>query len=175
MPEPEGPSPISAFRPLSGILRVERTASPPFARADQYRWMIGDRVTFTQSLEVSVEMSYGRIGSRWKSVAFWYQLPDVVSGSRAGPGPTDEARLLGAIPNPVRGSSTVRFRVPSRGPVHLSLLDVAGRRVRTLEEGVRGEGWHEIPWSREGLVAGVYFLRLRAGGRQETSRVVLVH
>ncbi len=48
MPEPEGASPPFAIRPLNGILRREKTSSPPFARADQYRWMIADRVSFTQ-------------------------------------------------------------------------------------------------------------------------------
>jgi len=70
--EPEGPCPHSATRPLNGILYVNRQAT--FARADQYRWRIPDCISFSESIEVSVECRYGITGSRWKSIGFWYQL-----------------------------------------------------------------------------------------------------
>jgi hypothetical protein len=71
--EPEGPTPRSATRALNGILYVDKTAT--FARADQYRWRITDRIPFTSSIEVKLECRYGNTGSRWRSVAFWYELP----------------------------------------------------------------------------------------------------
>ena len=43
--EPEGVMPRSATRPLHGILYVGREAD--FARADQYRWQIADRIPFS--------------------------------------------------------------------------------------------------------------------------------
>ena len=71
--EPEGPYPRSATRPLNGILYVNRYMD--FARADQYRWRIADCIPFSRSIEVNVECRYAYNGSRWTSVAFWYQLP----------------------------------------------------------------------------------------------------
>jgi hypothetical protein len=73
--EPEGAAPRSAIRPLSGILYVDRHWGPAYARADQYRWRVADCVPFTRSLEVLVENRYAQAGSRWTSVAFWYQQP----------------------------------------------------------------------------------------------------
>jgi len=73
--EPEGAAPRSAIRPLSGILYVDRHWGPAHARADQYRWRVADCVPFTRSLEVLVENRYAQVGSRWTSVAFWYQQP----------------------------------------------------------------------------------------------------
>lgn len=73
--EPEGIKPHSAFRPLHGILYVNRDSIIPIAQADQYRWQIADRVSFTKSLEVKIENQYGIVGSQFRSVAFWYQLP----------------------------------------------------------------------------------------------------
>ena len=120
MPEPEGPSPPFAIRPLNGILRRERPASPPFARADQYRWMIGDRVSFTQSLEVSIENIYAEVGSRWKSVVFWYQLPVPVTGAPSpGRGRRPRARPRAAVD---RAESRLRC---DGDPVR-----AAGRRAR---------------------------------------------
>ena len=73
--EPEGPTPQSATRPLSGILYVHREEGVALARADQYRWQIADCLPFRRSLEVKIENQYALTGSRWTSVAFWYQLP----------------------------------------------------------------------------------------------------
>lgn len=73
--EPEGALPPAAIRPLSGILFVTRQSSPALARADQYRWRIADRVPFRTFIDVKIECSYGTVGSRWTSVAFWYQAP----------------------------------------------------------------------------------------------------
>jgi hypothetical protein len=71
--EPEGVYPQSAIRPLNGILYVHKENG--LARADQYRWRITDCIPFSRSIEVNVECRYGITGSRWTSVAFWYQLP----------------------------------------------------------------------------------------------------
>jgi hypothetical protein len=73
--EPEGGHPRSAIRPLHGILYVDRSEQPGYARADQYRWRIADAVTFTRSIDVNVESRYSVDGCTWTSVAFWYRLP----------------------------------------------------------------------------------------------------
>jgi hypothetical protein len=73
--EPEGRYPQSAIRPLHGILYVNRQEDIQYARADQYRWRIADCVPFSRSIEVNIENRYGIDGSKWTSVAFWYQYP----------------------------------------------------------------------------------------------------
>ncbi len=81
--EPEGVMPPSATRPLSGILHVHRELGVDYARADQYRWYIADRIPFCRNLNVKIENRYSIAGAQWTSVAFWYLLPDQ-------PGDTDE-------------------------------------------------------------------------------------
>lgn len=71
--EPDGGYPQSAFRALNGILYVHREEGVSHARADQYRWQIADCVPFSQSIEVKIENRYAITGSKWTSVAFWYQ------------------------------------------------------------------------------------------------------
>lgn len=79
--EPEGPMPRSATRPLYGLLYADKREN--YARADQYRWRIPDRVPFAQSLEMTIENRYSVVGATWTTVAFWYQQPNV-------PGDMDE-------------------------------------------------------------------------------------
>ena len=173
--EPDGPSPPYAIRPLYGILSVEHGFFPAFSRTDQYRWMIGERVPFSQSLQVSVETQYADVGSLWTSVAFWYQLP--TGGTAAAPLlPEAAARRLElrpVAPNPVVGSAMVRFWLAADMAVTIELLDVSGRKVQTIVEDRLAAGSHAIRWTRGTLPSGVYFLRLRAGDRIATRKLVL--
>ena len=175
-PEPEGPAPRFAIRPLHGILRRDRRVDPPFARADQYRWMIADRVSFRQSLEISMETNYSQIGSRWESVVFWYQLP--LSASDAPPPAegtgTGGLELWSIEPNPSSANVRLRYAVPVEGFVRLDLIDVRGRLVETLVRAERPAGIHWLEWSRDGHPDGVYFMRLRANGHRAVRKLILL-
>jgi len=177
MPEPEGGYPTSAVRPLHGLLWREKHDSPPYARADQYRWRIADRVPFTAALEVYNECLYARVGSRWKSVALWYQLPDPLAavppaGGTSGPEGGLELRAL--EPNPASTSVAIRFSLAGAASASIELLDVAGRRVATVAEGRYSAGWHQLRWNRGRLPDGLYLVRLRAGGATRTAKLCLI-
>jgi hypothetical protein len=84
---------------------------------------------------------------------------------------------LAVAPNPALAAVDVDFELPLSGPVDLSVLDLAGRRVATLASGRLETGRHTSCWQRQDpwgrrLPAGVYFVRLGAG--QETKLVKLV-
>jgi hypothetical protein len=54
----------------------------------------------------------------------------------------------------------LRYSVPDAGPFTVSVVDAAGRCVRTLFEGNGPTEHQTLPWSPSGLASGVYFLRL---------------
>jgi hypothetical protein len=86
-------------------------------------------------------------------------------------------QFAGVRPNPAHGSLRLRFGLPRRSDVELELFDVTGRRIKTLARGTRAPGWYEIDWQGRdeagGAVdAGLYFLRLRADGREIKQRLV---
>ncbi len=79
-----------------------------------------------------------------------------------------EYDLLQNYPNPFNAATTIRFRLPGRDHVVLQVLDVSGREVRTLVNGVRGPGSHVVVWdgkdaSGNPVASGIYICRLRAG------------
>jgi len=95
------------------------------------------------------------------------------------PVPPLPARVsLGPVwPNPVRGVASVPYSLPREVPVRLSVLDISGREVAVLASGPRPAGTYAPVW-RTGTVsehpaAGVYFVRLAAGG-ETLSRKILV-
>jgi hypothetical protein len=76
---------------------------------------------------------------------------------------------LGNHPNPFGRATTIAFSLSRPSHVTLAVYDIAGHKVRTLEEGHRTAGDHEIRWDarNEGghtVANGTYFLRLEAGG-----------
>jgi flagellar hook assembly protein FlgD len=84
-----------------------------------------------------------------------------------------------AFPNPFDRSTTVVFALAQTGPASVRVFDVAGRNVRTLVSGVQPAGERVLAWDGRDdqggrLGAGVYMLRLEAGGHSETRSVRLV-
>jgi len=91
------------------------------------------------------------------------------------------AFLLGrSYPNPFNPQTLIPLEVPAAaGPVRLQVYDVLGRSVRELVGGSLGAGLHLVPWdgrdeSGAPVAAGVYLVRLEAGGQVQVGKMVRV-
>jgi len=110
-------------------------------------------------------------GCRQKStVQTWHPRP-CLDAAAAGP--------LQVAPNPFNPVTTVSFALAADGPVRLEIVDLRGRRVRTLIDGWRPAGTVTATWDgrdRAGrsVAAGRYLARLVAGGVARTATLVLV-
>ncbi len=93
----------------------------------------------------------------------------------ATPGETgpDDRRLalLPAAPNPFRAGTALRFVLAEASDVRVEVTDVLGRTVATLG-GAYGPGDHQIALDGAGLAAGLYRVRLRAGGTERVQTVI---
>jgi subtilisin family serine protease len=84
-------------------------------------------------------------------------------------------------PNPFTGSTRIRYELHRATSVRLTVYDVTGRLVRTLEETSRKEpGAYSVDWDgrdQEGrsVAAGAYFYRLAADeGRTASNRLIFL-
>ena len=80
----------------------------------------------------------------------------------------------GAFPNPFAREATLRYSLPSRQHVSLSVYNVAGQRVATLVDGEEEAGEHLVTFAPRGLAAGMYFTVLRTPGRTISRSAVFV-
>ncbi len=113
----------------------------------------------------------------------WYVDDVTISSDMPGTGVGDIAVLplsVSNYPNPFNPKTTVRFQIPAAGAVSVVVYDAAGRVVRTLlADQEREAGGHEIRWDgsddagRE-TAAGIYFVRIEAGGDFAASKLVLL-
>jgi hypothetical protein len=77
-------------------------------------------------------------------------------------------------PNPFNPSTTIRYGLPNRSRVTLTIFNTLGQIVRELVNGETEAGYHEVRFDGSGLSSGVYFYRLRAGNFVETRKLLLV-
>ncbi|MEL7361543.1 MAG: T9SS type A sorting domain-containing protein, partial [Bacteroidota bacterium] len=84
------------------------------------------------------------------------------------------ADLVEAYPNPTIGPVALAYTLAAPAEVTLAVHDVLGRRVSTLVQAPRPTGTHEVNWTSTDLPAGVYVVRLDAGGEVHTQWFTLV-
>ena len=82
--------------------------------------------------------------------------------------------LSASYPSPTTSTASVAMTLPDAGWVSLTLHDLTGRRVKTLEEGYRSAGRHSVRFSTSGLQAGVYIYRLVTGYGTKAAKLVVV-
>lgn len=102
----------------------------------------------------------------------------ISGGSTGTPVAVAPARApLTAFPNPFTTATRAEFRLDAAHPVVVDVRDVHGRCVVTLLDAALEAGTHSVPWNGRDagggrVPAGVYFVRVDAGGDVRSRRVV---
>ncbi len=106
---------------------------------------------------------------------------DAATAVVAVPPPVGARRLAfrAPWPNPAAGSVRFVLEVPVAGEASVEVLDLAGRRVRTLHRGVAAAGPLTLTWdgreaSGREAPAGLYFARATLGPERALARFVRV-
>jgi mono/diheme cytochrome c family protein len=99
--------------------------------------------------------------------------------SVAEPGVSSHVAQVGTAPNPMRESTEIRYRVVDSQPIHLAIIDAAGREVRVLTANAQTPGDHTLVWDgrhADGSTAasGVYFAKLSTAGQTASARLVKI-
>lgn len=82
--------------------------------------------------------------------------------------------------SPAHGAVALRLALPAAARVRVTVVDAAGRLVRTLADGERGAGAWTLAWdgadaSGRAAPSGLYFARLAGDAGERSVRLVLVH
>ena len=78
------------------------------------------------------------------------------------------------FPNPFNNATVIRYALPHRAHVNLSVFDMLGRRVATLVSTTQNSGNYSNRWDASGMPTGIYFYRFTANDLVQTGKMLLV-
>jgi aminopeptidase N len=99
--------------------------------------------------------------------------PTGVEDGLAG-GLPEEFRLLQNYPNPFNAATTINYELPRASHVCLEVYNLLGQRMKTLVDRREEAGYHSVNWSGSEVSSGIYFVRLQAGDRSLSRKMLLV-
>lgn len=77
-------------------------------------------------------------------------------------------------PNPFNPRTTIRFELPSRADVRITVYNAAGQEIAVLADASMAAGSHDLRWEASGLPSGTYFYRLQTENASEVRPMILL-
>jgi len=82
-------------------------------------------------------------------------------------------------PNPFSNNTTICYSIAKPGRISVKVYDIAGKYIRTLEEGKKEAGIYSVNWNGcdfTGTKAptGIYFIQLRSGNFTGIRKIIFV-
>jgi len=86
----------------------------------------------------------------------------------------DHFALVGNYPNPFNNSTLIKFQLAEPAMVNLSVYNILGQTVATLQNGILHPGEHAILWRADAIPSGIYFYKLTAGDHSAVKKLTLL-
>jgi predicted GH43/DUF377 family glycosyl hydrolase len=77
-------------------------------------------------------------------------------------------------PNPFNPATTIRFGVPEKSNVKITVLNSIGEQVALISNESKEPGFYQVEFNAANLPSGVYFYRLQSGSFVETKKMILM-
>ncbi|HEX9252271.1 MAG TPA: C25 family cysteine peptidase [Ignavibacteriaceae bacterium] len=88
-------------------------------------------------------------------------------------GPKDFA-LYQNYPNPFNPSTTIKFALPVKTNLSLSVYNTLGEKVAEIFNGEMEEGYHEMIFNASGLSSGIYFYKIESENFNSIKKMILL-
>ncbi|MEJ2613604.1 MAG: cytochrome c peroxidase [Ignavibacteriaceae bacterium] len=77
-------------------------------------------------------------------------------------------------PNPFNPSTRLGYYIPEDGNIQLSVFNITGEKVVTLQNGFMTAGEHQVEFNADNLSSGIYFVSLITGREVKTVKLILL-
>jgi hypothetical protein len=164
------------------VSEVADNAFAPPSAACRGLWFDGQYFWTAESIEglgSIFKFDYaGKVVEEWTEPAFYGWSACVIRDTLASVQPQSPQEQLAFslesnYPNPFSSNTTIRFSLPHRTYVTLSIYNTLGQAVTTLVSKELGPGKHAADWAVGDMASGIYFCRLEAGGAVQTRKMIL--
>jgi len=86
-----------------------------------------------------------------------------------------EFSLLESYPNPFNPSTTIRFQVPFKARVNISVFDILGNHIETIIDESVTPGLRSIVWKPNSSDAtGMYFIHMKSANFTDTKKIMFL-
>ncbi len=86
---------------------------------------------------------------------------------------TNRFHLGDCYPNPAKSKTTIPFRINTNTEVALDLLDISGRKLKSIKSGLMTAGDHTVEADLSGVPSGTYLYSIKAGLLNETKKLIV--
>ncbi len=77
-------------------------------------------------------------------------------------------------PNPFNPTTIIEYNLPKSAQVELTIYDVLGNKVKTLEKGFKTKGRHTVEFDAKDLSSGIYIYRIKSGEYTQARKMTLL-
>jgi hypothetical protein len=85
-----------------------------------------------------------------------------------------EFALYQNYPNPFNPSTTIKFALPEKANVELSVYNSLGEKVADVLSGELSEGFHEVEFTASNISSGIYFYRLESEKFVSVKKMIII-
>ena len=86
-----------------------------------------------------------------------------------------DSYILGdSYPNPFNPVTTIEYGLPEVSNIKLSVYDIHGKLIETLDEGSKVAGYYSVVWNAQNIPTGTYFIRFSTPEYSATRKVSLI-
>ncbi|KAB2909926.1 MAG: VWA domain-containing protein [Ignavibacteriales bacterium] len=86
----------------------------------------------------------------------------------------DQFVLYPSYPNPFNPSTTIKYSVPTRAMVKITVYDMLGRIIEVLTDEEKEPGTYSIQWNASKFSSGMYILTVEYAGKIYTQKLLLI-
>lgn len=98
----------------------------------------------------------------------------IISSGESNPELIRDYSLGQNFPNPFNPITTIKYSLPEKSNIELSIFDITGRVISVLDKGVKEKGIYEVKFDAGRLPSGIYFYRLKSESIIITKKLVVI-
>jgi uncharacterized Ntn-hydrolase superfamily protein len=125
------------------------------------------------TLGIMIDSRFGIAKTHFEKAILFEMSGTVAVGEEPGAAPENFV-LHQNFPNPFNPSTTIRYGLPNRSHVTLTVYNTLGQTVSVLQNDEQEAGYHDVTFDGARLSSGVYFYRIEAGLFVQTRKLILL-
>ena len=85
-----------------------------------------------------------------------------------------EISVSSAHPNPFNPTTNINYLVNEPANIKVTIFDVMGRVVDTIEEGYKARGNYSLSWNAMNKASGIYYISIQTDNDIYSQKVILL-